>query len=253
MTAERPPQEALDHIQKAIDRAKRKSAVRLPTEFVRDRRAQNPKPPLAQMLRGGGHQLHTYLTILMKATKAPHETKVTTGELAAMLHPEGVTESGKRKIASEIKKLEGPRPPMLQVKREPGRVPAVLVLHPDGSGKGWDANRLSSPYITLPIELWANGWILTLTPRALGLFVVLRDLTHGRSASETAWVDPIRKKQYGLSGDTWTRATNELKDAGLLTVTQKVSSFYGEPRRRNIYTLHVDHMKSTKPGWTDAP
>ncbi|MCV7719759.1 hypothetical protein M3C89_010780 [Micrococcus luteus] len=253
MTIERPPQQALDHLQRAIDRARRKSSVRLPEEFARDRHGKNPTPPLAQMLKGGGHQLHTYLSILMKATKAPHETKVGTAELAEMLYPEGANGSNKRKIASEIRRLEGPTLPMLQVQREAGRVPTVTVLHPNGSGEQWDAARLPSPYITLPIELWKNGWILVLSPRALGMFIILRELTNGRSDRNAAWVDPIRKKQYGLSNDTWTRATAELQQVGLLTIEQKVASFYGEPRRRNIYTLHVDYMKGAEPRQGEMP
>ncbi|MCV7532470.1 helix-turn-helix domain-containing protein [Micrococcus luteus] len=248
MTIERPPQQALEYLRKAMDRSKRKSTVRLPVEFARNSHDKCPRPPLAQMLKGGGHQLHTYLTILMKATRAPHTTKVRTTELAEMLHAAGATDAGKRKIAREIKKLEDPAFPMLQMEREPGRVPTATVLHPDGSGEQWDVAQLPHPYITLPIELWTNGWILVLTPRALGLFIALRELTNGRTPRNTAWVDPIRKKQYGLSKATWTRATAELQDAGLLTVTSQVSSFHGEPRRRNIYTLHVDHMKNAEPG-----
>ena len=245
--SERPPQETLETMRKALDRSKRTSSVRLPIEFARDRTTEYPQPPLAYMLRGGGHQLPTYLAILMMATKVPHSTKVSTTSLAAMLHPEGVTDAGRRRIAKEIKDLESRVPPLLRVDRPRGKVPEITVLHPNGSGREWSVSDLPKPYLTLPIELWRNGWALMLSPRALGLFIILRELTHGR-AGDAAWVDPIRKKQYGLSNDTWTRATGELVRTGLLEVSEEVLMWQGEPRRRNLYKLQVGFLQAAMPG-----
>ena len=51
-------------------------------------------------------------------------------------------------------------------------------------------------------------------------------------------MDGHRKTQYGLSDDTWTRATEELQNLGLLTVTSEIyGDDYWEKRRRNRYRL----------------
>lgn len=244
----RPPQETLDYLRKAVDLSKRRGSVRLPVAFARDRITEARNPPLAQMLQGGGRQLQTYLTILMRATKAPHEARLSTASLARMLHAGEVTESVRKRIAREIKKLEDPELPMLQVMREHGRVPNIQVLNPDGTGVPWNVNELQKPYITLPIELWTKGWILALRPRALGMLIIMRELTNGRkNQPDTAWVDPIRKQQYGLSPDTWTRATADLERIGLLTVERVMDEFQGEPRRRNLYTLEMNRLRGSEP------
>jgi hypothetical protein len=126
-------------------------------------------------------------------------------------------------------------------------VPQATVLDPAGSGKEWNALKLSRPYITLPIDLWRRGWFIALSGRALAILIILRELTHGRT-SNGAWVDGIRKRQYGLSDDTWTRGTRALREAGLLNVKEEVFSSQGEPRRRNVYTLHLDRLTSFDPG-----
>ncbi|ERH18750.1 hypothetical protein HMPREF1549_01609 [Actinomyces johnsonii F0510] len=48
----------------------------------------------------------------------------------------------------------------------------------------------------------------------------------------------VRKKEYGLSDDTWTRATRELEDMGLLESWYvRNQDHQGEPRRRKVYKL----------------
>lgn len=249
MTIERPPQEAIDRLEKAVDKSKRHSSVRLPQTFARDRLSKDPLPPLAELMQGGGEvRLKVMLTVLMMATKAPHSRKVSSKDMAAMLNlrdPEG---AGARRVNKALKDLEG----LLLVRRdrEPGYVPKVTVLHPGGTGKEWDAMKLVRPWITLPIDLWRRGWFIALSGRALAVLIIVRELTHGRT-SNGAWVDGIRKRQYGVSDDTWTRGARELREAGLLEVTEQVFSSQGEPRRRNIYTLRLDRLATYDPGEFD--
>ncbi len=250
MTIERPPQEAIERLEKAVETSKRLSSVRLPQAFARDRSSKDPSPPLAALMQGGGEvRLKSMLAVLMMATKAPHSRKVSSKDLAAMLglrDPEG---AGARRVNKAFKDLENRS--LARRERVPGYVPTMTVLDPAGSGKEWDAMKLSRPYITLPISLWRRGWFIALSGRALAVLVILRELTHGRT-SRGAWVDGIRKRQYGLSDDTWTRGTQELREAGLLDVKEQVFSSQGEPRRRNLFTLHLDRLEDFDPGGFEA-
>lgn len=246
MPVERPPQEAIERLEKAVEGSKRHSSVRLPQAFARDRVSKEPLPPLAVLMQGGGEvRLKSMLTVLMMATKAPHARKVASKDLAAMLALRDPEEAGARRVRKAFKDLEGHS--LARSERVPGYVPTVTVLDPAGSGKTWDAMKLSRPYITLPIGLWRRGWLIALSGRALAVLIILRELTHGRT-SNAAWVDGIRKRQYGLSDDTWTRGTQELREAGLLDVKEQVFSSQGEPRRRNLFTLHLDRLDAFDPG-----
>lgn len=246
MTTERPPQEAVERLEKAVAGSKRSRSVRLPQGFARDQTQKDPSPPLAALMYGGGEiRLKVLLTTLMMATKAPHSRKVASKDMAAMLNLRDPERAGARRVSKAYTDLEARS--LVQVDRKPGYVPTMTVLNPAGTGKGWDALKLKGTYITLPIDLWRRGWFIALSGRALALLIILRELTQGRT-SNGAWVDGIRKRQYGLSDDTWTRGTQELRAAGLLEVKEDVYSSQGEPRRRNVYILHLDRLEKFDPG-----
>lgn len=253
MALQRPKQEAVELLEKALTRSQRTATVRMPLAFARDRIGAPAQPPLALLLYGGGEvRIKVLLTVLMQATKAPHATKVRAKDLAAMLDlrdPEG---AGGKRVAKALRDLEkiqredGSSFALVEVDRPAGRVPTVKVLNPDGSGQEWADGKLSS-YIALPIALWRNGWLIALSGRALAVLIILRELTSGRKTPDSAWCDGIRKRQYGLSDDTWTKATRELVDAGLLSIHTEIYSSNGEPRRRNVYTLHPDRLETHGP------
>ena len=243
---EKPPQEAVERLEKAVARSQRKSSVRLPQAFARDRVGKPPYPPLAELMRGGGEaRIKVLLTTLMMATSAPHATKVTSRDLAAMLNLPSPDGAGSRRVNKAFQDLVDAD--MVRRDRKPGHVPNTTVLHPGGNGEEWDADDLEKPYITLPIDLWRRGWFIALSGRALALLVILRELTSGRAGGE-GWADGIRKRQYGISDDTWTRGTKELVDAGLLEITEHVYASHGEPRRRNVYKLHLERLSLFDPG-----
>ena len=246
MAVERPPQEAIERLEKAVVGSKRSQSVRLPLGFARDRKQKEPSPPLAALMQGGGEvRLKVLLTTLMMATKAPHSRKVASKDMAAMLNLRDVEKAGARRVSKAYSDLETRS--LIRADRKPGYVPTMAVLDPTGTGKEWDALKLKGTYITLPIGLWRRGWFIALSGRALALLIILRELTQGRT-SNGAWVDGIRKRQYGLSDDTWTRGTQELREAGLLEVKEEVYSSQGEPRRRNVYILHLDRLDEVDPG-----
>lgn len=249
MIIERPSQEAIERLEKAVAASKRHQSVRLPQGFARDRKQKEPSPPLAALMQGGGEmRLKVLLTTLMMATKAPHSRKVASKDMAAMLNLRDAEAAGARRVSKAYTDLENRS--LVRIDRQPGYVPTTTVLDPTGTGKEWDALKLKGTYITLPISLWRRGWFIALSGRAIALLIILRELTQGRT-TKGAWVDGIRKRQYGLSDDTWTRGTQELRDAGLLEVKEEVYSSQGEPRRRNVYILHLDRLDEFDPGGFD--
>jgi hypothetical protein len=95
--------------------------------------------------------------------------------------------------------------------------------------------------VQAPLDIWEQGWLLTLPGRALALFLVLKEASGG-SQTKSAALTGSRKAQYGLSDDTWTRAANDLEEAGLLETEEvfaRASSRdeWGPKRRRQRYTL----------------
>lgn len=94
----------------------------------------------------------------------------------------------------------------------------------------------------MPIGFWSHAWLLTLSPAATSVLIALCELTQSRHAS-TAFAPGARKREYGLSPDTWTRGTEELMRHGVVSVESKVIAHHGQPRRRKLYTLDRDALR----------
>lgn len=191
-------------------------------------------------------RIKAFLIVRMQATAHPYAITQASKDLAEMLGLPKPETAGTRRVNKAFSDLVG----LQLVSREmvPGRVPITTVLDPRGSGDSWSDKNLREGFITLPIDLWRRGWLIALSGRALALLIILRELTHGRKVSSGTWVDGIRKREYGLSDDTWTKATQELCEAGLLEVKVEVHSSRGEPRRRNLYRLHLERLGAFAPG-----
>jgi hypothetical protein len=186
----------------------------------------------------------------MPSTRAPHKTTISASELAELLDFQAPASAGARRVTTAIRALE--KLDLLKRHVSPGRVPTLEVLDPAGSGKAWDVNskELSGNYAGIPIDLWKNGWITALTGRQLAMLIVLRELTNARKPEpgvQGIWVDGTRKRQYGFSDDTWTRATHELRDLGFLEISENVFKSFGEPRRRNLYDLNIGRLAELPP------
>lgn len=242
-----PGSEAIQRLEKAVRKSKRSSSVRLPIAFARG--AGDVEPPLAKMMRGGQGgetRLRVYLLLRMMATAPPHHLLITATDAAACLDIAEPSTVGARRVNAALKSLAGDDLRLIAIKAPPGRTRTFQVLNPDGSGLDWDDTKLRAPYITLPIALWRKGWLLALSGRAVATLIVLRELTAGRK-SNGAWADGIRKRQYGFSDDTWTRATKELQNRCLLTVERDTYTSQGEPRQRNVYVLHLEVLELYAP------
>lgn len=237
------PGEQVDALRKAVERSGRKTGVQLPIAFVRDLEGRGLNTPLSELLKGGGTQLKTYLTLVMMATKFPYDVNVAHKSLATMLYWSVDLGVGARKVARHIKLLSDPSMPLVKVDTPSGKVSKYTVLDPAGNGKSWSGNTGKGVYIGIPISLWSEGWISKLSPRGLGLYLVLLELTRG-SAHRRGWAGGARKRSYALSDDTWTRATRELEQLGLLEIHVEVESVNGEPRKRNVYHLIMEALES---------
>jgi DNA-binding transcriptional MocR family regulator len=111
-------------------------------------------------------------------------------------------------------------------------------------------------YVQVPLDIWTHGWLLTLSGRALALYLVLREASGG-VLSRSATLSTSRKMQYGLSDDTWTRATRELEEAGLLEtepVFARATSKdeWGPKRLRQKHTLMPDAVLELGPFGTSS-
>jgi hypothetical protein len=237
-----PTPEASAAMERAVDRSKRASTVQFPVAFAK---TADGEPPLSRLMgggQGGEVRLKLFLTFAMQATRPPRTVPPRSAQaLAALLDlPE---KGGGRRVNAALNWLERER--MITRITRPGRAPEVTVLNPDGSGTEW-VRSSGARWITLPIEFWREGWIHRLSGRAVAVYIALRELVGGKSDPRGEYMDRYRKNQYGMSNDTWTRATKELVELGLLQVSVEMA---GDDeirfRKRNRYTLR--ELRSPSP------
>jgi hypothetical protein len=116
-------------------------------------------------------------------------------------------------------------------------------------GDGTRFARTRSLYVRLPLGFWSEQWITRLSGSAVALLIVLLDLQSGkkrRAAPQS--LAPGQRLRYGLSDDTWTRASKELVDAGLLTVKRVPQGRDFDWRRmRNAYLIDIDMLDKQAP------
>ncbi len=208
--------DAVAAMKAAVARSKRASTVQFPVEFVRS--VDDDPPMLAQLMaggQGGSVRLKLYLTLAMQATRPPRNvTPRTSAGYARLLDlPDG---PGSRRVNEALKWLTARQ--LIARKDRPGKPAQIALLQPDGSGEEWTTTG-GSRWVTLPIQLWDDGWIFSLSGRALAVYVALRELLGGNKHPDGQVMDGFRKRQYGMSDDTWTRATKELVELGLLAIT----------------------------------
>jgi len=134
----------------------------------------------------------------------------------------------------------------LLVERHGGSPPTITLRN--ASGRGGNYVKPTSPYVTLPIGYWEQQWITALSGTATGLLLVLLELSGGKNRAPAQWVNRERRGEYCLSDDSWTRATKELCEFGLLEVGRVSSGHDLEyTRRRNTYQLNKDRLAGPVP------
>lgn len=225
--------DALRRMRAAVSQAKRSASVDFPIAFVRDDKGS---PMLSRLLgrgRGGEVRLRLYLTLKMQASAAPYGLPGRTSRsLAGLL---GLSpETGPRRVTDALTWLEVNK--LLRKTPTRGKAASLTLLSPDGSGNDL-TDRKERRYLTLPIELWSMGWIFKMSGRSLAVYIALKELTGGK-APEDAFMPGDRKREYGMSDDTWTRAIKELRDLGILsTWFRNVGDDEHHVRHRQHYAL----------------
>lgn len=237
------PSEAIESMGRAVDRSQRKSSVNFPIAYVK---RGDATPSAARMLQSHELRLKLHMTLVMQATSAPHTLPDRpTQSLARLMNLS--RETGPRRANDAMKWLKAEK--FIRSQPQPDAKPGLLILHPDGSGNEWEGN--GPRWVGVPFSLWTNMWILRLSGKAIAVLLALLELNGGEADPDGALMDGHRKRQYGLSDDSWTRATKELERFGILRTK---SVYWGDDdyqrRRRKRYFI-VKAALETTPTWTD--
>jgi hypothetical protein len=239
-------------LNRLVDRSKRGSGIQLPIGFVR---AQGlaVRPLLARMLRdgdssrggrGGAVRLKLYLCLNLLAVHPPYDLPpVPARAWAAALalpDPEG---HGARRVNDALAWLKDAR--TIALRRHRGAAPALTLLDPAGEGGRY--KRPTSQYVRVPLGFWREQWVTRLSGSAVTLLIVLLDLQGGKKSRKDApWLTTRQRDRYGLSDDTWTRASKELVEHGLLEIG-RVSQGRDFDFRRMRNTYWIDESRLDHP------
>lgn len=238
-------------LQQAVDRSKRKTGVALPIEFLRSEQEPPAVTPLARLLRGGQGgevRLKLYLCLSLLATAPPYDIRepIRSGWWAGALGLPDPDVKGARRISNALEWLDANA--YIVLNRRPGRPSTVTLLDPRGGGGPYVGVEKARRWVLAPLWLWEREWIVDLSGSALALLLVLLELQGG--ATKPRHLDTGRRAQYGLSEDTWTRASRELRERGVLTVGQVVTGRDLDMRRtRNTYWLDRYRLSAERDAW----
>jgi hypothetical protein len=234
-------------LDQAVKRSKRRSGIQLPPGFVRSRE-DGDVPPVARLLRGGRGgevRLKLYLTMILIAVRAPHKIEnVPAGVWAAMLDLDDPDGLGARRISDALQWLAKER--FIERVSRRGSPPTVTLRSALGDGMAFDRGR--GIYLSVPLGLWEHHWLTRLSGSGLALLLVLLDLQGGFSASNPPSLPGPLRRRNGLSDDTWTRASRELKTLGLLQIRKQPQGQrerFDSRRMRNTYW--IDKAKLNAP------
>ena len=228
--------------------------------FVRNDDGVTGPPPLARLLRGGRGgevRLKLLLSLLWVAGGGDdrHKTNAYPARAwASLLDLPDPETNGQRRIRDAIQWLEAAD--FVRTDRQPGRPMALQLLLEDGSARAYidpagaakkkkaskESLKSSDLFMSLPDSLWTDGWLVTLSGRALAMLLVLAEVTFSDS-EEWKWVSPARARQrYGLSEDTWSRGIAELRARGIIEIRKRPvgEDEFEFQRVRNTYKVPRD-------------
>jgi hypothetical protein len=239
------PSDSLAAMARAVERSKRETNVRFPIEYIR--RGDDVDPMVAQLLRGGRGgevRLKVHMTLAMQATKAPFTvTRRPSVTMAKVLNLDG--ETGGRRVTESLRWLEDHK--LIEPSEPKNGLRQLKMLDPTGSGGAWGPN--GKRYLAVPLTLWSSGWIMQMSGRSLAVFLALTELNGGSLNPLGEVMDGWRKRQYGLSDDTWTRAIGELEGLGLLSAESEVFGDDDRQRRRRKRYLPSKLPPHQRPTW----
>lgn len=175
--------------------------------------------------------------MLWIAAGHPHDTEFPAYVWSRLLDvdPEDPDGRGARRVAEAITWLD--RQKLVLAERQPGRQSKVWLRREDASGDSYSIpGAVGERYVQLEPQLWTKGWMCVLSGRALGLLLLIKEFRRGDEGATEFFIAPSIKRAYGLSDDTWTRASRELEEAGLVDLGRRpVGRGLDQRRWRNVY------------------
>jgi hypothetical protein len=234
-------------LEQAVKKSKRSSGIQLPLGFVRSE-VKDGVPPVATMIRGGRGgevRLKLYLTMILIAAAGQHDIEhVPARAWAETLNLDDPDGLGARRVSDALHWLAEKHFISLASRR--GSPPTVTLRSALGDERVFDRGRRI--YLSVPLGLWEHHWIIKLSGSGLALLLVLLDLQGGRSASSPPSLPGPLRRRYGLSDDTWTRASRELKALGLLKIRkQPHGQAFDFRRMRNTYWIDKAMLSAPIP------
>lgn len=238
-------------LEKAVKMSGRRSTVQLPREFARVQTPTQTETPLSAMFLLGEAAMKVYLSLVLLTRQPPHDLyrTFTDNFWAEMLGYEELNDAdpipgaGTKRIKRAMTALQksGPDEETRWITRirEPGKGYKFGVTHLPPTG---------APYITIPLELWSNGWINVLSARALFVYLILRLILRGADDSVGTHVSVTDRKNHAIKDDTWQRGLKELETLGLARSESGKSTedrWSNELLTRKIVYLNNTHMKAT--------
>lgn len=255
-----------------VKSSKARKGALVPNWFIR--RAGESISPLAE-LADARIDLALYLTLLLKA-KQPDDSgaysiDTRVRELAMLFGHPYASPKAARLARDSLHRMQNRQ--ALTLRPIPDRGPEWLrltLMDWDGRGSGGN-NRLYEPpktgYVTIPKELWSQGWHVALSPRALAMLLISLDMEGFHSHKSppdpdldtppnptTFWVSPAQANtRYGLHPDTRARGWKELVEHGILIQSsRRVDSAVEAYRIRNTYRINRSRL-SQPPGLLPPP
>lgn len=214
---------AIELLRSAVARSKRKEQVPFGSTFLRSN--DDTTPPLARLIqggRGGQTRLKLYLTITMMATRSPHDIQNPPSPRLWARSFAMVDPAAPRRITSNLRWLHKNK--FIALTPRAGGIPQITLLDSASTGGPYARPTMAGDtYITLPLDLWNQGWVLKLSATALALLMAIRDVQQAQD--QPRYASRQRHDSYHLSWDTWTRA-----------------------RMRNLYRIDLERLKS-QPTW----
>lgn len=226
-------------------------ACQVRCEFIATDTPGPTNPPMLFMLRGGrgerGGQggevrLKLYLSMLWMASGHPHDVTHPAYSWARLLGLDDPDGNGKRRVLDAIDWLEANA--FIQQHPNRGRPSTIRLLSDTGTGEPYSKPSPASggrpTYRRLNADWWCNGWLATLSGRAIVVALAFLDAS-GAKTGDPAWITPSRTRtRYGMSNDTRQKGLRELRDWGLIaTHRTRNREPFGHDHTITTYALHL--------------
>lgn len=251
---------ALSHAQRFKEKAPRRTGIPLRKGFVRVRTAEDvaPRTPLSDLVGRGGRgmtvALQLYLGLVWVSSDHPYESGVSSRTWAQLFKLEDPVDKGSRRVNRALKALK--EHGLVEVISNRGLPSTVFLLHESGDGRPYktpsaalreDGNNEEDLYFKVPVELWLEGKIQSLTAPGLAMLLVLLEAGAGIPRKDRAlgrdtwWSTDKFPSSFKISSSMRSRGTKELLELDLLDIARKPvskrSEFFAPEQVRKIYRL----------------